>query len=149
MHAIGPVRLSAANVMVEATNTSSDDRRAMLTSKQNVDDDDRSTMTSREKSAPDHIINRDSQIVPILSDKNKIRLLFFVAKFSTGSMNPFMSLYMQHTGLDADQIGALQAVRPIVTMLAAPIWGGLADRTGRKKLVLMVRYLIYILTILY
>jgi len=74
----------------------------------------------------------------LLSHNNKIRLLYFFFRFSTGSLVPFMSLYMQHVGLRPDQIGTLQAIRPIVTMTSAPLWGGLADRTGRKKMVLMV-----------
>lgn len=74
----------------------------------------------------------------LLSHNNKIRLLYFFFRFSTGSLVPFMSLYMQHVGLRSDQIGTLQAIRPIVTMTSAPLWGGLADRTGRKKMVLMV-----------
>ncbi len=73
-----------------------------------------------------------------LSHNNKIRLLYFFFRFSTGSLVPFMSLYMQHAGLRSDQIGTLQAIRPIVTMTSAPLWGGLADRTGRKKMVLVV-----------
>ena len=74
----------------------------------------------------------------LLSHNNKIRLLYFFFRFSTGALVPFMSLYMQHVGLRPDQIGTLQAIRPIVTMTSAPLWGGLADRTGKKKLVLMV-----------
>ena len=73
-----------------------------------------------------------------LSHNNKIRLLYFFFRFSTGSLVPFMSLYMQYVGLRPDQIGTLQAIRPIVTMASAPLWGGLADRTGRKKMVLVV-----------
>ena len=69
---------------------------------------------------------------------HKIRLLYFFYRFSTASLIPFMSLYMQHTGWNSDQIGKLQSIRPIVTMLSAPLWGGLADRTGKRRLVLMV-----------
>ncbi len=49
-----------------------------------------------------------------------------------------MTLYMKHVGLDPERIGTLQAIRPMVTMMSAPLWGGLADGTGRKKTVLMV-----------
>mmetsp|Transcript_2595 Transcript_2595/g.4601 ORF Transcript_2595/g.4601 Transcript_2595/m.4601 type:complete len:440 (-) Transcript_2595:184-1503(-) len=75
-----------------------------------------------------------------ISSTNKIRLLYFFYRFSTGSLNPFMSIYMQHVGMDADQIGRLQAIRPVMTMLSAPMWGGLADRTGSKKLVLILAF---------
>lgn len=72
------------------------------------------------------------------SNSNKIRMLYFFYRFSTGSMVPFMSLYMQHIGLDTNQIGSLQAIRPIVTLVSGPFWGGLADRSGKKKMVLIV-----------
>ncbi len=85
------------------------------------------------------IINKNNNISSSrLSHNDKIRLLYFFFRFSTGSLVPFMSLYMQHVGLRPDQIGTLQAIRPIVTMTSAPLWGGLADRTGRKKMVLVV-----------
>lgn len=77
----------------------------------------------------------------LLSHNNKIRILYFFYRFSTGSLVPFMSLYMQHVGLRPDQIGTLQAIRPIVTMTSAPLWGGVADRTGKKKLVLVVSFM--------
>ncbi len=82
----------------------------------------------------------------ILSHQNKIRLLYFFYRISTGSIIPIMSLYMQHAGWSSDQIGKLQSIRPIMTMLSAPMWGGLADRTGRKRLVLMVRIVFLSLT---
>ena len=72
------------------------------------------------------------------SSLNKIRLLYFFFRFSTGSLIPFMPLFMQHCGFNNEEIGTLQAIRPIVTMISAPFWGGLADRTGKKKLILMV-----------
>ncbi len=72
------------------------------------------------------------------SIKKRIRLLYFLFRFSTGIPNPFMTLYMKHVGLDPERIGTLQAIRPMVTMMSAPLWGGLADGTGRKKMVLMV-----------
>jgi len=75
------------------------------------------------------------------SNSNKIRMLYFFYRFSTGSMVPFMSLYMQHIGLDTNQIGSLQAIRPIVTLVSGPFWGGLADRSGKKKMVLILLYI--------
>lgn len=83
--------------------------------------------------------NNNKNATSPLSHDHKIRLLYFFFRFSTGCLVPFMSLYMQHVGMRPDQIGTLQAIRPIVTMTSAPLWGGLADRTGRKKSVLAVR----------
>ncbi|KAL3807624.1 LOW QUALITY PROTEIN: hypothetical protein ACHAXA_005254, partial [Cyclostephanos tholiformis] len=74
--------------------------------------------------------------------KNRIRLLYFLFRVSTAIPNPFMTLYMKHVGLDAASIGKLQAIRPVVTMMCAPLWGGLADGTGRRKSVLMTAFLL-------
>mmetsp|Transcript_22828 Transcript_22828/g.46947 ORF Transcript_22828/g.46947 Transcript_22828/m.46947 type:complete len:484 (+) Transcript_22828:337-1788(+) len=84
--------------------------------------------------------NECRDLTSVLSHRNKIRLLYFFYRISTGSIIPVMSLYMQHAGWSSDQIGKLQSIRPIMTMLSAPMWGGLADRTGRKRLVLMTTF---------
>ena len=75
------------------------------------------------------------------SSMTKIRLLYFFFRFSTGSLIPFIPLFMQHCGFNNEEIGTLQAIRPIMTMISAPLWGGLADRTGKKKLILMMTFL--------
>eukprot|EP00581_Thalassiosira_minuscula_P003229 CAMPEP_0183735954 /NCGR_PEP_ID=MMETSP0737-20130205/48054_1 /TAXON_ID=385413 /ORGANISM="Thalassiosira miniscula, Strain CCMP1093" /LENGTH=351 /DNA_ID=CAMNT_0025969835 /DNA_START=79 /DNA_END=1131 /DNA_ORIENTATION=- len=75
-----------------------------------------------------------------ISTKNKIRLLFFFFRFSIGSLLPFLSLYMTRIGLDATTIGKLQAIRPIITMCIAPMWGMVADRSGRKKMILLLTF---------
>ena len=72
------------------------------------------------------------------SSLNKIRLLYFFFRFSTGSLIPFMPLFMSSCGFTHEEIGRLQAIRPIVTMVSAPFWGALSDRTGKKKLILIV-----------
>jgi nitrate/nitrite transporter NarK len=73
-----------------------------------------------------------------ISSLNKIRLLYFFFRFSTGSLVPFMPMFMQHCGFNNEDIGKLQAIRPVITMVGAPCWGGLADRTGKKKMLLIV-----------
>jgi len=60
----------------------------------------------------------------------------FVFRCSQGSIMPFLSMYLKHCGWDPQEIGMLLSIRPIVSMLSAPIWGGLADRTGKKKAIL-------------
>lgn len=76
------------------------------------------------------------------SSLNKIRLLYFFFRFSTGSLIPFMPLFMSSCGFTHEEIGRLQAIRPIVTMVSAPFWGALSDRTGKKKLILISTFVI-------
>ena len=72
------------------------------------------------------------------SSLHKIRLLYFFFRFSTGSLIPFLPLFMSSCGFTHEEIGRLQAIRPIVTMISGPFWGALSDRTGKKKLILIV-----------
>ena len=54
--------------------------------------------------------------------KVKVRLLFFLYRFSTGCLVPQMSLYMRSSGMTPGTIGRLQAIRPLATLLCAPAW---------------------------
>ena len=72
------------------------------------------------------------------SSLNKIRLLYFFFRFSTGSLIPFLPLFMSSCGFTHEEIGRLQAIRPVVTMISGPLWGAISDRTGKKKLILIV-----------
>ncbi len=116
------------------------------TSDDAADDDADATTTdddgtaARQRDPPMTIPEEQPSSIFSFTRKNRIRLLYFLFRISTAIPNPFMTLYMQHVGLLPDQIGTLQAIRPIVTMLSAPVWGGLADGTGRKKSVLVVSF---------
>ncbi|KAL7498121.1 hypothetical protein ACHAWT_009645 [Skeletonema menzelii] len=76
------------------------------------------------------------------SSLHKIRLLYFFFRFSTGSLIPFLPLFMSSCGFTHEEIGRLQAIRPIVTMISGPFWGALSDRTGKKKLILISTFVI-------
>lgn len=57
--------------------------------------------------------------------------------FAAGScLMPFMVLYYAQNGLSASQIGLLAGALPLVTLVSAPLWGGLADATGRHRALL-------------
>lgn len=55
--------------------------------------------------------------------------------------NPFFPQYLEENGVHPLQSvevwsGALQAVSPLASAIFSPIWGGIGDRIGRKKMVL-------------
>ena len=54
---------------------------------------------------------------------------------------PFMALYYQELGLPGAQIGLLLSISPLVSLIANPLWSGLADATHRHKTVLTVTFL--------
>ena len=54
-----------------------------------------------------------------------------------GIFFPYYSLYLrQELGLSGTQVGLVMAMLPLVGLLTQPLWGGLADRTGSRRLVL-------------
>jgi PPP family 3-phenylpropionic acid transporter len=54
-----------------------------------------------------------------------------------GIFYPFYSLYLRdNAGLTGTQIGAVIATLPLVGMVAQPLWGQLADRSGARSTVL-------------
>ena len=49
---------------------------------------------------------------------------------------PFLVLYYQTLGFSGTQIGILAGLTPLVTMVSAPFWTGLADQTRRHRLIM-------------
>jgi MFS family permease len=62
---------------------------------------------------------------------------YFVYFLGFAALGPFEALYFQGRGLTGDQIGLLMGFIPLVMLLAAPFWTGLADATRRHKAVLL------------
>jgi PPP family 3-phenylpropionic acid transporter len=61
-------------------------------------------------------------------------LLYFAGM---AALLPFLTLYYEQIGLSGRQIGLLAGISPLLTLLSAPLWGGLADATQRHKFLLM------------
>ena len=64
----------------------------------------------------------------------------FVSAVGMSSVFPFLSLYVEelgtHTALSTEILtGLVFSVQAFTMMLAAPVWGALADRRGRKPMV--------------
>jgi PPP family 3-phenylpropionic acid transporter len=55
-----------------------------------------------------------------------LNFLLFVA---TAFVLPFLVLYYQSLGFSGAQIGLLSGLTPLVIMIGAPFWTGLADKT--------------------
>jgi PPP family 3-phenylpropionic acid transporter len=60
--------------------------------------------------------------------------LFFFAAHA--AIVPYLTLYFQQLGLSGSQIGLLAGIPPILSLVSAPFWTGLADASGRHRLVL-------------
>ena len=82
---------------------------------------------------------------------------YFVYFAGVASLTPFLALYYKGRGLSGSEIGILSAISPLVGLVAAPLWAGLADATRKHKAiftlatigVVMVAFVISITTTLF
>lgn len=66
-------------------------------------------------------------------------IVFYVLYFmAVGVTLPFLPVYYESLGIQPSQIGVLLSVGPLFALLAPPLWGQVADRTGRPGLVLFL-----------
>ena len=68
-----------------------------------------------------------------------LTFFWFVYFGSLGIFYPYFSLYLrENAGLSGTEVGLILAISPFVGMIAQPFWGQLADRTGRRGLLLAI-----------
>ena len=61
-------------------------------------------------------------------------LMFGAAVF----LGPFLALYYSELGFTGRQIGVLRGIAPLVGVVSVPLWGALADMSGRHRLLRLV-----------
>jgi PPP family 3-phenylpropionic acid transporter len=54
---------------------------------------------------------------------------------------PFLVLYFQELGFTGAQIGLITGITPLITFFIAPLWSGIADATGRHRLIMSIAIL--------
>ena len=59
---------------------------------------------------------------------------------------PFIVLYYQGLGFTGTQIGMLTGIVPLITLVSAPLWTGLADSTHRHRLLMSLAILGMVMT---
>src|SRR2546427_9084959 len=65
--------------------------------------------------------------------------LYYLLQFSSvGITLPFFPQYLKSLGLTGTQVGVLLAIGPALSLFAPPIWGQIADRSGKPGLALLV-----------
>jgi len=66
-----------------------------------------------------------------------LTLFWFVYFGSLGIFYPYFALYLrENAGLSGTEVGMILAISPLVGMVAGPLWGRLADRTGARSYLL-------------
>ncbi|MCW5879633.1 MAG: MFS transporter [Anaerolineae bacterium] len=71
-----------------------------------------------------------------MTSKTSLRpfIRFFIAYYiAIGAISPFLSLYLQGQGFDGVQIGLIFGLTPIVSLLAQPWWGAIADAFSMRR----------------
>ena len=71
-------------------------------------------------------------------------LLFAAVAF----VAPFLVLYYQSLGFSGTQIGLLAGLAPLVTLVSAPFWTGLADQTRRHRLIMNLAFCVSVAILL-
>lgn len=75
---------------------------------------------------------------PRLPPRVRIAVYYLLLFMGVGVSLPFFPQYYRSLGFSGPQVGALLAIGPAFAMVMPPLWGQLADRTGRVGLVLGV-----------
>ncbi|PKO19054.1 MAG: hypothetical protein CVU39_00450 [Chloroflexi bacterium HGW-Chloroflexi-10] len=64
--------------------------------------------------------------------------LYFLYYAAAAALLPFLVVYYQELGLPGTQIGFLAGIPPLMSLLSAPFWGAVSDKTQRSKLSVLI-----------
>lgn len=64
-------------------------------------------------------------------------VIYFVSFAAFAAVAPYLVLYFESLGFSGQQIGILLSLGPAIGLIAVPFWTGLADATGKHRLILM------------
>ena len=72
----------------------------------------------------------------------KPKIYYFFIYGAGAALVPYLVIYYQGLGLSGSQIGLLAGIPTLMSMLSTPVWGGLADATNKKRLLLGIAILV-------
>lgn len=74
-----------------------------------------------------------------MKDKFKNYCLFYLLYYiSIGVFSPYLNIYYERLGFSGSQIGNINSISLLASMFVAPLWGIVADKTKKHKLVLSI-----------
>lgn len=88
-----------------------------------------------------NIISKSDTIPIRPSSMPKVNSLMFLFYATLGSVMPFIPVYYKQIGISDSVIGLLGAITPAVTFIASPLWGAIADKTGKHKSIMIFTFL--------
>ena len=78
----------------------------------------------------------------LTSQKNCLRILYFMYCASLAAWQPLLAVYFNEIGISGLQIGIILSIAPIMVFLVQPLWGVAADRFGRHRTLLFAMFFI-------
>jgi DHA1 family multidrug resistance protein-like MFS transporter len=66
-----------------------------------------------------------------------LALTLGVVMLGFGMVMPIFPFYIESLGASATELGLLVAISPFIQLVAAPVWGGVSDRRGRKPVLVV------------
>jgi MFS transporter, PPP family, 3-phenylpropionic acid transporter len=75
-------------------------------------------------------------VTPQVAGRVPLAGFYFLYFGALGITLPFLPAYLASLSLSATQVGVLLALSPVASLVMPPVWGHLADRTGRPDRVL-------------
>lgn len=78
----------------------------------------------------------------------KAKLVYVFYYGAAASLTAYLPVFYKQLNMDDTETGILASLKPFVTFISAPLWGGISDRTGRHKTVMLVAVALYTLLIL-
>jgi PPP family 3-phenylpropionic acid transporter len=72
----------------------------------------------------------------------KPKIYYFFIYGAGAALIPYLVIYYQELGLSGSQIGLLTGIPTLMSLLSTPVWGGLADATNKKRLLLGIAILV-------
>ena len=64
------------------------------------------------------------------------KLYYFCFFSAIAALAPFLNVYLQQRGLSGAEIGLIASIPPLISLIANPFWGGIADRWQVHKQVM-------------
>ncbi|XP_045204652.2 major facilitator superfamily domain-containing protein 6-like [Mercenaria mercenaria] len=67
-----------------------------------------------------------------------VKVIYFTFLAAVGDLLPFIPVYMKQLGLSSTETGIIYGVMPFIAFFVRPLFGAVADKLRRHKLVLMI-----------
>ena len=72
------------------------------------------------------------------------KLFYFFFFAGNGTLIPYLVLYFKQLGLNPSQVGIVSGLKPFISFLFSPVWGYIADKTRKTRLIFVLSLLAYV-----